>query len=365
MNSKMSTADKRYTAIIEDARLLRIPPDKANQIFVKVYLEGTGKGKETKAASHNGERFVFNNETAEIEVDSRSSAPTVLIVKVMQSGLLKSSRVGKLKVTLPKQIPLGRITVKPDELKDRHGHVVGNITVHLVLKSATGNFMAIERRTPIPTTVPETEPLAARMLNCDTFTSLASTGAPSEGGSSRSSVTIGSAASHHALVIGQHPQRLMHEATYAQQPRRREMAGRSPLREGRSMPAPVRVSRPSMGTPEAMGGQMPLDRNITHNSNDTMSSMRSAHSRASISHFSVQSDDDYPLSPAADPPRYGVPRTIELNQIPDGQPLAGSLSLPTDITAVPLDRFPVINNLPDEPSSDASVYNSRFPNMDA
>lgn len=364
------SADKRYTVIIEDARLFRIAPIKANQIFVKIYLEGSKKGKETKAAQHDGDKFVFINESAEIEVDSRVSTPTVVIVKVMQTGMFKSSKIGKLKIKLPDVLPFERIPVKPNELTDRHGEVIGTIGVYLMLKSVTGNYMAIQRKKlePVAMQEPELALKGPNMLSCTTFASMDSSmygsvsGPPSEASSKSSS------RASHVLMCGQPPQSLMREGALVHPPVRREMLQRSPLRQGRSLP-PVNVRPPhNKAVSDATRMEtaaMPLDRNITHNSNETMSSMQSrgsAQSRASISHFSTTSTEDYPLSPAADPPKYLPQRQMEIDAELERQ-LEGSQSLPSNIS-VAASRFPPINNLPDEPIDEASMYSApRFPDM--
>lgn len=347
--SKMS-ADKRYTVIIEDARLYRVAPCKANQIFVKVSLEGSKKGKETKAATHDGDKFVFINESAEIEVDSCCTSPTVVVIKVMQTGMLKSSRVGKLRIQLPDTLPFERTPVMPNELKDRQGQVVGTIGVYLMLKSITGNYMAIQRKKIEHAATQETEPagIGAKMLSCTTFFSTDSSSvysAPTGPGSDTSSRS--SSRASHVLMCGQHPQSLMREGTL----------------QGRSLPPLKSNRRPSMADSDAarMNIAMPFNRNITQHSNETVSSMQSrgsAQSRASISRLSTTtSTDDYPLSPAANPPMYLAQGGLD-DDHQSGNSLVGSQSLPANITAIPVDRFPHINNLPDE--LDAVP---RFPDM--
>lgn len=356
------SADKRYTVIVEDARLYRVAPFKANQIFVKIYLEGSRKGRETKAATHNGDKFIFINESAEIEVDSRASSPTVVVVKVMQTGFVRNTRVGKLKIELPETLPFERIPVMPNELRDRQGEVVGTIGVYLMLKSVTGNYMAIQqRKKPEPVTEPETQMTGAQMLGCTTFASMDSSAFGSISGPPSEPSSTSSSRGSHLVFVGQPQNSLMRDGTLVNEVVRQGMMNRLALRQGGSLP-PVKPHRTQ--TAASNGSMMPaaFDRNITQHSNETMSSMlsrTSAQSGASIDRFSTTSTDDYPLSPSADPPKYMAAQVnVELESI---HALSGSQSLPTNmnIPAIP-ERFPLINNLPEEPDT---VHSTRFPNM--
>lgn len=364
-------ADKRYTVIIEDAQLFRIAPCKANQIFVKIYLEGSKKGKETKAATYNGNRFIFINESAEIEVDSRASSPTVLVVKVMQAGTFRNSRVGKLKIALPDVLPFERTPVRPNELKDRQGEVVGTIGVYLMLKSMTGNFMAIQRRRadPVERQEPQSGMVGANMLSCTTFASMDSSVHSSVCRPSSEPSSTSSSKATHVLMCGQSPDCLMREGTLMNQPLRHDMLQRGSARVTSSLPpAKASIRRQSIAVvDERMQTMTPLDRNITHKSNETTSSAQSRRSAqsmasmASITHFSTTSDD-YPLSPVADPPKYLAQGNMEIEQESEYN-LSGSQRRPSSIPTAAEPRFPPINNLPDDPIADA-MYSSRFPNMD-
>lgn len=355
------SADKRYTVIVEDARLLRVAPCKANQIFVKIFLEGSRKGRETKAASHNGDKFIFINESAEIEVDSRASSPTVVVVKVMQTGLLRNTRVGKLKIKLPETLPFERVPVMPNELRNRQGEVVGTIGLHLMLKSVTGNYMAIQmKKKPEPVAEPETQMTGATMLGCTTFTSMDSSGFGSACPPSEHSSTSSSRGSH-LVIIGQPQNCLARDGMFVNEVLRQDRLNRSSLRPGLSLP-PVKPHRTQTVATNGSMPQMALDRNITHHSNETTSTMLSrgsAQSGASLDRFSTASTDDYPLSPSADPPKY---MTAQVNmELESVHALSGFQSLPANIS-IP-ERFPLIDNSPDVPGSEAQ-YSARFPKME-
>lgn len=357
------SADKRYTVIVEDARLYRVAPCKAHQIFVKIYLEGSRKGRETKAATHNGDKFIFINESAEIEVDSRVSSPTVVVVKVMQTGLLRNSQVGKLKIKLPEALPFERVPVMPNELRDRQGEVVGTIGLHLMLKSVTGNYMSIQmKKNPEPVAEPETQMTGATMLGCTTFTSMDSSGFGSMSGPPSEPSSTSSSKASHLVLIGQPQSCWMRDGTLINEVLRQDALNRSSLQPGRSLP-PLKPHRTQ--TVASNGSTIPttFDRNITHHSNETVSSMlsrASAQSGASIDHFSTTSTDDYPLSPCADPPKYLAGQAnIDLESV---HALSGFKSLPANIPPIS-ERFPLINNAPDEPGSETQ-YSARFPKMD-
>lgn len=358
------SADKRYTITVEDARLFRVAPCKANQIFVKIYLEGSRKGRETKAATHNGDKFIFINESAEIEVDSGVSSPTVVVVKVMQAGLLRNTRVGKLKIKLPETLPFERVPVMPNELRDRQGEVVGTIGIHLMLKSMTGNYMAIQmKKKPEPIAGPETQMTGATMLDCTTFTSMDSSGFGSIGCPPSEHSSNSSSRASHLVIIGQPQNSLARDGAFVNEVIRQDVLNRSSLQPGRSLP-PLKPHRTQTTALNGSMMQPTFDRNITHHSNETVSTMLSrgsAQSGASIDRFSTTSTDDYPLSPSADPPKYMAGQgNIDLSN-ESVHALSGFQSLPPNIS-IP-ERFPLINNSPDVPGSETQ-YSARFPKMD-